>query len=132
MKQFSEYLKEDVADPIEQNTDVPEIEESDDYTVDFDFGMWVNMTECFGKSDLNDYDEALIALQNSYNELFGPDKFEDEFMLGTVGGLLRIISTSPDAKDKLIDVLRNLYEDEMDAVFSNKSERITVNMVKGK
>lgn len=134
MKIFSEYLKEEEealkAPVIEEGVeDAPEIEEEEDYEVDFDFGMWVNMTECFGKSDLNDYAEALGALQNSFNELFGPDKFEDTFLLGQVEGLLRIISSVPDSKLKLIDVLRNLWEDEMDEKFSDRNENLTKNMV---
>lgn len=97
---------------------------------EFDFALWVEKTECFGQNDLNDIEYVYKKIREIFEYLFEED-FDAEFDVQEgEHGIVIINKAGEEGMEKLTDILRNLWEEEMNEEETNDVADITIDMTK--
>lgn len=100
------------------------------YSFDIDFSFLVNALECFGQNDLNDIEVARGALEEAYDDVYGDKPFDSLFKLyqDSQGQITLHVNEIEDRK-MLIDVIRDMYENEVGKRLSRRQEETLTNFI---
>lgn len=94
------------------------------------FSAWIDSTECFGKDDIDNVEDAYVALTDEFDSIFGGD-FDAEYNVEEEDGnvVIRILNGG---KKQLVDILRNLWEDQLNKPCKLDMYNIVMDMIKNK
>lgn len=86
--------------------------------------------DMLGNRDLNEPGNFIKALEQSYDDLFGEGEFNATYKIREINGSPCLIVDKLRDRGMLIDILRDMYEREMNCAVPSKVEDAIITIVK--